>query len=148
MLIGYARVSKADGSHSLDPPRDALQAAGIDAGNVYHDFASGVPGDRPGLEDPFRYCGIQPSFALLEEPETDGVVERWNRTLKEQAVYGRVLRNVVEVRAAVAVFAERYNQCWPSRSWRIARRSKGASNTSYAEPSSTTVSPRKRVRYR
>ena len=54
MLIGYARVSKADGSQSLDLPRDALQAAGVDAVNLYHDFAtgravafSGRPGSRP-----------------------------------------------------------------------------------------------------
>ena len=43
MPIGYARVSKADGSQSLD-----LQADGIDdAANLYHDFASGVRDDRP-----------------------------------------------------------------------------------------------------
>ena len=59
-----------------------------------------------------RYWGIHPSFAFVEEPETNGVVERWNRTLKEQAVYGRVFRNLAEVRAAVAGFVERYNQCW------------------------------------
>jgi DNA invertase Pin-like site-specific DNA recombinase len=29
MLIGYARVSKADGSQSLDLQRDALIAAGV-----------------------------------------------------------------------------------------------------------------------
>ena len=46
-LIGYARVSKADGSQSLDLQRDALQAAGVDAGHVYHDVASGVRDDRP-----------------------------------------------------------------------------------------------------
>ena len=34
MLIGYARVSKTDGSQSLDLQRDALRAAGIDAVNV------------------------------------------------------------------------------------------------------------------
>ena len=45
MLIGYARVSKADGSQSLDLQRDALRAAGVDdAVNLYHDFASGVRG--------------------------------------------------------------------------------------------------------
>ena len=54
MLIGYARVSKADGSQSLDLQRDALQAAGIDAVNVYHDFASGVRDDRPGLDSCLR----------------------------------------------------------------------------------------------
>ena len=31
MLIGYARVSKADGSQSLDLQRDALRADGVDA---------------------------------------------------------------------------------------------------------------------
>ena len=36
----------------------------------------------------------------------------WNRTLKEQAVYGRVFRNLADVRAAVAEFVERYNRCW------------------------------------
>ena len=55
MLIGYARVSKTDGSQSLDLQRDALRAAGIDdAVNLYHDFASGVRDDRPGLDSCLR----------------------------------------------------------------------------------------------
>ena len=55
MLIGYARVSKTDGSQSLDLQRDALRAAGIDdATNLYHDFASGVRDDRPGLDSCLR----------------------------------------------------------------------------------------------
>ena len=40
MLIGYARVSKADGSQSLDLQRDALRA--------------GVRDDRPGLDSCVR----------------------------------------------------------------------------------------------
>ena len=59
-----------------------------------------------------RYWGIHPSFGFVEEPETNGVVERWNRTLKEQAIYGWVFYNLADVRAAVAAFVERYNQCW------------------------------------
>ena len=54
MLIGDARVSKADGSQSLDLQRDALRAEGVDAVNVYHDFASGVRDDRPGLDSCVR----------------------------------------------------------------------------------------------
>ena len=55
MLIGYARVSKTDGSQSLDLQRDALRAEGIDdAANLYHDFASGVRDDRPGLDSCLR----------------------------------------------------------------------------------------------
>ena len=54
MLIGYARVSKADGSQSLDLQRDALRTAGVDAVHVYHDVASGVRDDRPGLDSCLR----------------------------------------------------------------------------------------------
>ena len=59
-----------------------------------------------------RDWGIRPSFGFLEEPETNGVAERWNRTLKEQAIYGRVLQRLDDGRAAVADFVERYNQSW------------------------------------
>ena len=48
----------------------------------------------------------------IEEPETNGVAERWNRTLKEQAIHGRIFQNLAAVRAAVADFVERYNQTW------------------------------------
>lgn len=50
MLIGYARVSKADGSQSLDLQRDSLIAAGVKAAHIYEDRASGKREDRPGLE--------------------------------------------------------------------------------------------------
>ena len=59
-----------------------------------------------------RYWGIHPSFGFVEEPETNGVAERWNRTLKEQAIHGRIFQNLEAVRAAVADFVVRYNQTW------------------------------------
>ncbi len=49
MLIGYMRVSKADGSQVLDMQRDALLTAGIDTDQVYEDMASGSLDARPGL---------------------------------------------------------------------------------------------------
>ena len=54
MLIGYARISKADGSQSLDLQRDALESAGVEPGSIYHDRASGTREDRPGLENCLR----------------------------------------------------------------------------------------------
>ncbi|SFU23201.1 recombinase family protein [Mesorhizobium sp. YR577] len=48
-MIGYARVSKADGSQVHDLQRDALTKAGIEADKVYEDSASGKKDDRPGL---------------------------------------------------------------------------------------------------
>jgi DNA invertase Pin-like site-specific DNA recombinase len=49
MLVGYARVSKADGSQVTDLQRDALLAAGVDGTHIYEDTTSGRRDDRPGL---------------------------------------------------------------------------------------------------
>src|SRR3954462_8696682 len=49
MLVGYVRVSKADGSQVTDLRRDALLAAGVDARHLYEDTTSGKRDDRPGL---------------------------------------------------------------------------------------------------
>src|SRR6201996_8127571 len=48
-LVGYMRVSKADGSQVSDLQRDALLAAGGEARHLYEDAASGKRDDRPGL---------------------------------------------------------------------------------------------------
>src|SRR6202166_1035725 len=48
-LIGYMRVSKADGSQVLDLQRDALIAAGVAERHIYSDMASGKKDERPGL---------------------------------------------------------------------------------------------------
>jgi DNA invertase Pin-like site-specific DNA recombinase len=49
MLIGYMRVSKADGSQVLDMQRDALLAANVEAEHIYEDLASGNLDARSGL---------------------------------------------------------------------------------------------------
>jgi DNA invertase Pin-like site-specific DNA recombinase len=50
VLIGYMRVSKADGSQVLDLQCDALIAAGVERSHLYEDQASGKKNDRPGLD--------------------------------------------------------------------------------------------------
>lgn len=49
MLIGYMRVSKADGSQATDLQLDALAVAGVTQSHIYEDMASGRKDDRPGL---------------------------------------------------------------------------------------------------
>jgi hypothetical protein len=49
VLVGYMRVSKADGSQTTTLQRDALLAAGVDPDHLYDDHASGRRDDRPGL---------------------------------------------------------------------------------------------------
>ena len=59
-----------------------------------------------------KFWGIAPSFAFVAEPQTNGVAERFNRTLKEQVIHGRIFKNVEEVRAAVNAFKDLYNRHW------------------------------------
>lgn len=62
-LIGYMRVSKADGSQTTDLQRDALIAAGVDPGHLYEDRASGKQEDRPHLEACLK--ALRPGDTLL-----------------------------------------------------------------------------------
>jgi transposase InsO family protein len=58
------------------------------------------------------YMGIQDSFGLIKQPQTNGVAERFNRTLKDQILNGRAFYNIEEVREAVKQFVEQYNAKW------------------------------------
>ena len=75
MKIGYARVSKSDGSQLLDLQIDALVEAGVKRENIYSDRASGVKEDRVGLE----HC-----LKALREDDTLIVwkLDRLGRSLK------------------------------------------------------------------
>jgi putative transposase len=59
-----------------------------------------------------RFWGMSPSYAFAGEPETNGVIERLFRTLKEQIVHGRIFQTIGEVRDAVRAFVARYNAEW------------------------------------
>ena len=63
MFIGYMRVSKSDGTQTLNLQRDALLAAGVAPERLYEDLASGRKDDRPGL----RAClkALQPGNTLV-----------------------------------------------------------------------------------
>lgn len=63
MLIGYMRVSKADGSQNTDLQRDALLAAGVDPLKLYEDHGSGKKDDRPQLAACLK--GMNAGDALL-----------------------------------------------------------------------------------
>jgi transposase InsO family protein len=75
-----------------------------------HDHASNFLADH--FQKQIRFWGIAPSYAFVGEPETNGVIERLFRTLKEQIVHGRIFQTIEEVRDAVRAFAARYNAAW------------------------------------
>lgn len=51
MLIGYARISKADGTQTLDLQIDALKEEGIEEQYIYKDEISGNTDQRPDLDN-------------------------------------------------------------------------------------------------
>jgi len=115
--MGWHVTKKGNRFAALEPVKMALErefgtaergvARGIslriDNGNVY---TSGH------FTKQIKSWGFAPSYAYVEQPETNGVVERFFRTLKEQVIYGRIFGNLEEVRHVVSEFVEIYNEQW------------------------------------
>ncbi len=75
-----------------------------------HDHGSNFMADH--FQKQVKFWGMAPSHAFVGEPETNGVIERLFRTLKEQVVHGRIFHTIDEVRDAVRAFVARYNAEW------------------------------------
>jgi DNA invertase Pin-like site-specific DNA recombinase len=86
MLIGYVRVSKADGSQILDLQKDALISAGVHVDRIYEDFASGRFDDRPGLNNCLK--ALQPNNTLVIWK-----LDRLGRNLKHLVNIAEELKN-------------------------------------------------------
>lgn len=81
MLIGYARVSKSDGSQNLDLQRDELIKVGVDKKMIYEEYASGKREGRPILDSCLK--ALRPNEDTL-------VVWKLDRL-------GRNLRHLIEI---------------------------------------------------
>ena len=75
-----------------------------------HDHGSAFMADA--FQQQIRFWGMAPSYAFVGEPETNGCIERLFRTLKEQAIHGRIFRTIDDARDAVRAFVARYNAEW------------------------------------
>jgi transposase InsO family protein len=75
-----------------------------------HDHGSTFMADV--FQQQIKFWGLAPSYAFVAEPETNGVIERLFRTLKEQAIHGRIFQTIEDVRDAVRAFVARYNAEW------------------------------------
>ena len=115
--VGIHAVKIGNRFAALQPISQGLQsefgATGADAGRgLTLRMDHGTQYTADDFLNQVKFWGIAPSFAFVAEPQTNGVAERFNRTLKEQAIHGRIFRNVEEVRVAVTEFKERYNRHW------------------------------------
>lgn len=65
-----------------------------------------------GFVNQVRYWGVTISKGFVREPETNGVIERFHRTFKEQVVHGRYYHSLEDLRKATDMFIRRYNEEW------------------------------------
>ena len=115
--VGIHAVKTGSRFAALQPIAQGLQtefgATGVEAGRgLTLRMDHGTQYTADDFLNQIRFWGIAPSFAFVAEPQTNGVAERFNRTLKEQVIHGRVFRNLEEVRKAVTAFKDRYNRHW------------------------------------
>lgn len=115
--VGWHVTKKGNRLAALEPIAQGVlaQFGSVERGSarglaLRMDHGSQYTSERFGQQ--IKAWGIAPSFAFLKEPETNGVAERFFRTLKEQAIYGRIFENAAELRQAVGEFIERYNREW------------------------------------
>lgn len=115
--VGIHAAKRATRFEALEPIRQAVRdycggfradaAAGI---RLRHDHGSQYMSDDFQAE--IAFLGMESSPAFVRQPEGNGCVERFIRTLKEQLLWVQAFRTVEELRQALAEFRERYNQRW------------------------------------
>ena len=59
-----------------------------------------------------KWLGMTISPSYVGEPECNGVIERFNRTLKEQCIYLHRFQNLAEAQRIIGEFITRYNAEW------------------------------------
>jgi putative transposase len=115
--VGIHAAKRATRFEALEPVRQGARdycggfRAGAAAGiRLRHDHGSQYLSDDFQAE--IAFLGMESSPAFVRQPEGNGCVERFIRTLKEQLLWVRTFRTVEELRQALAEFRERYNQRW------------------------------------
>lgn len=116
-VMGWHVTKRGDRFAALEPLKQGLKELGRGVGknaglglSVRMDHGTQYTSDH--FQKEVKHWGMELSYGYVKEPQTNGVVERFNRTLKEQVIRGRVWRNVEELRAAVGAFVEAYNEQW------------------------------------
>jgi transposase InsO family protein len=89
---------------------EAFSAGAADGLKLRHDHGSVYMSDD--FQNEIQFLGIQPSPAFVRQPEGNGCIERFLRTLKEQVLWVRRFRDIEELRAALVEFRDRYNNNW------------------------------------
>lgn len=115
--LGIHVVKKGHRFEALEPIRQAVREL----------FGAFTPGAAPGIrlrhdhgsvymsddfQNEIKLLGMESSPSFVRQPEGNGCIERFFRTLKEQLLWVRDFRNLEELREALVTFRETYNEHW------------------------------------
>jgi putative transposase len=115
--VGIHAVKRATRFEALEPIRQGVRdhfggfgsavASGL---RLRHDHGSQYMSDD--FQKEIRFLGIESSPAFVRQPEGNGCIERFFRTLKEQLLWVRHFENMDQLQLALRQFKEDYNRCW------------------------------------
>jgi len=115
--VGIHAARRATRFEALEPLRQGVRTAfgsfagGIAGGlKLRHDHGSQFVADDYQRE--LAFLGIESSPAFVREPEGNGCVERFIRTLKENLLWVHRFATIEELRLALHRFKETYNRTW------------------------------------
>ena len=148
--LGIHAARRATRFEALEPLRQGVRAS---FGAVAKDVASGLKlrhdhGSQFVAHDYQRelaFLGIESSPAFVREPEGNGCVERFIRTLKENLLWVRRFDTIEDLRQALLAFKETYNHTWivERHGYQTPRRAAGSGSACRARRE-TDTRPRRR----
>jgi putative transposase len=116
-LVGWKATKRGDRWAALEPlyqgVRYAFGQLGKDVARgltVRTDWGPQYTAHAFGAE--LRWLGIQHSPSFVGEPQCNGVIERFMRTLKEQCLWLHRFTDLAQAEREIGAFIERYNQEW------------------------------------
>lgn len=115
--IGIHVSERATRFEAIEPVRRAVEktfgscTAAIAAGiKLRHDCGSAYLSQH--FQNEIAFLGLESSPAFVRQPEGNGVIERFFKTLKEQLLWLKVFDTIDDLRIAVENFVKTYNSCW------------------------------------
>ncbi len=115
--IGIHVSNRATRYEAIEPLRGAVEyvfgqcdektALGV---MLRHDCGSAYLSDH--FQNEVSFLGLESSPAFIRQPEGNGVVERFFKTLKEQLLWIQSFDSISALREAIEAFIKTYNSCW------------------------------------
>ena len=116
-IVGWHVAKKGDRWAALEPIRQGVRqhlsgyARTIALGlGLRHDWGPQYTAHQ--FLGELNWLGIRSTPSYVGEPECNGIIERWMRTLKEECLYLHDFESLEQAREIIGAFIQRYNEQW------------------------------------